>query len=138
VKNQLKWNLFKQTRAEKQGYVNGLGLFFGALLGANMGVLTDLAPSEYLKIILMLVGAVLWIQVLDASRSRRYRLRMLGTVAVPVFVLLAFPSTRPQGLTERQGINMVVTLLVWLLCVALIELTPVASEPQEESAAKGA
>ena len=136
MKNLLKWNLFKQTRAEKQGYVNGLGLFFGALLGANMGVLTDLEPSEYLKIILMLAAVVLWIQMLGASRSRLHTLRMLGAVAFPVLMLVAFPDVRPQGLTERQSSNMVATLGVWLLCIALIEVTPVVSVAEEEAAQK--
>lgn len=136
MKNLFKRNLFKQTRAEKQGYVNGLGLFFGALIGANMGVLTDLAPSEYLKVIMMLAGGVLWLQMLGASRSRLHTLRMLAAVALPVFVLLVFPDARPQGLTERQGHNMVATLGVWLVCIALIELTPVVSEAEEEAAQK--
>ena len=124
--------LFKQTQAEKHSYVNGLSLFFGALLGANMGVLTDLESSEYLKIILMLAAVVLWIQMLGASRSRAHTLRMLAAVALPVIILVVFPGARPQGLTERQGTNMVATLLVWLVCIALIELTPQA--PDEAAA----
>jgi hypothetical protein len=129
--------LFKQTKAEKHSYVNGLGLFFGALLGANMGVLTDLDPSEYLKIILMLAAVVLWIQMLGASRSRAHALRMMAAVAIPVVVLVVFPGARPQGLTERQGLNMVATLLVWLLCIALIELTPQVPDTDVAPPVKG-
>ena len=130
-------SLFKQTQAEKHSYVNGLGLFFGALLGANMGVLTDLAPSEYLKIIMMLAAVVLWIQMLGASRSRAHTLRMLAAVAIPVVVLVVFPGARPQGLTEQQGTNMVATLLVWLLCIALIELTPQVPDADVAPPVKG-
>ncbi|MBF5041318.1 hypothetical protein FGE12_02895 [Aggregicoccus sp. 17bor-14] len=121
--------MFRQTREQKQSYVNGLGLFFGALLGANMGVLTDLAPSEYLKVILLLAGVVLWIQMLSASRSRLHALRMLAALVLPAVILIAFPQSRPQGLTDRQAYNMAATLAVWLVCVALIEVTPLVPEP---------
>ena len=121
--------MFRQTREQKQSYVNGLGLFFGALLGANMGVLTDLAPSEYLKVILLLAGVVLWIQVLSTSRSRLHTLRMLAALVLPAVILIAFPQSRPQGLTDRQASNMAATLAVWLVCVFLIEVTPLAPEP---------
>lgn len=128
--------LFKQTQAEKQSYVNGLALFFGALLGANMGVLTDLPPSEYLKVILLLVGVVLWLQMLSAARSRRSSLRMLAALALPVGLLVLFPELRPQGLSARQSTNMVATLVVWLVCIGLIELTPLVPDAAAAPPAK--
>ena len=41
----------RQTRAELNGYRNALNLFFGALLGANLGTVTGLAVREYVSIV---------------------------------------------------------------------------------------
>lgn len=117
-------DFLKQTRAEKRANIAGLNLFFGALLGANLGTATDLPPREYLSLILQLVAAVVAVQIVSASTRRAY---MVSTIAV-VGAVLAFsyfdPRFQPDGMSARQYGNVLLTLGIWLVMVVGIEVTP--------------
>ena len=47
-----------QTGREKEALVQGTNLFFGALLGVNLGTANDLPLSVYALLVLLLAGTV--------------------------------------------------------------------------------
>jgi hypothetical protein len=116
-----------QTRAEKRASVNGLNLFFGALIGANLGSLEQLALRDYTLLISMICLIVLYIQLAPVARQRWLYLAILLMTVVGLYVLLL----TPQGLRffenrPRPAPHLFVTICVWLFSVAYVELRPLA------------
>jgi hypothetical protein len=74
-------SIWRYTRRDKIGGIDGLNLFFGALLGANLGTLEGLALRDYVNFIVILAGTVMTIRMLSIS-ERRWM--MLGTLALLV------------------------------------------------------
>ena len=120
-----------QTRAEKRASVNGLNLFFGALIGANLGSLEDLALPDYTVIITMVCITVLYIQLTPVALQRWVYVAILGVYVVVLYFLLV----APDGLyilkaRSRAQPQLFVTICLWLLSVAYVELRPMAkTEP---------
>ena len=120
-----------QTRAEKRAAVNGLNLFFGALIGANLGSLEYLALRDYIVIAAMVCVTVLYIQLAPVARQRWVYVAILGIYVGVLYLLLIAPAglhlfrdrVRPQP-------HLFVTICLWLLSVAYVELRPMAkTEP---------
>ena len=120
-----------QTRAEKRAAINGLNLFFGALIGANLGSLENLALRDYTVVVTMVCLTVLYIQLAPVARQRWVYLAILATYVGVLYVLLLAPG----GLNlfrdrPRPQPHLFVTICLWLLSVALVELRPLAkTEP---------
>ena len=114
-----------QTRAEKRAASNGLNLFFGALIGANLGSLEHLALGDYTLVVSMVCVIVLYIQLAPVARQRWLYLVILASYVGFLYVLLLAPGglhlfrdrPRPQP-------HLFVTICLWLLCVTYIELRP--------------
>ena len=126
-----------QTRTEKRASVNGLNLFFGALIGANLGSLEQLALQDYTLLISMICVIVLYIQLAPVARQRWLYLGILVMTVALLYVLLL----TPQGLQffkdrPRPAPHLFVTICIWLLSVAYVELRPLARS--EAPAADGA
>jgi heme O synthase-like polyprenyltransferase len=120
--------LDEQTRAEKRAAISGINLFFGALIGANLGSLERLALRDYLLLIIIVSLIVLYIQVAPVARKRwSYLMTLIGTVAGLAVLLLT-----PVGLDvfenrPRPSPHLFVTIALWLLSVAMVELRPIAA-----------
>lgn len=121
---------WKQTRREQDSYRNTVNLFFGALLGANLGTLGTIEVRDYVFLIAVLLGAVMSLQLVTAARSRAYALSMLAVGAGVLAVAYLDPDVRPRGLSESDFQRILATLSVWLASIASVELTPVAEEPE--------
>lgn len=52
-----------ETRA---GAIDGLNLFFGALLGANLGTLDHIRLVEYVQLIVLLAGTVVTVRMVSS------------------------------------------------------------------------
>ena len=120
-----------QTRAEKRASINGLNLFFGALIGANLGSLENLALRDYTLIVTMVCVTVLYIQLAPVARQRWLYVAILVVYVGVLYLLLLAPAglqvfkdrARPQP-------HLFVTICLWLLSVAYVELRPMAkTEP---------
>ena len=116
-----------QTRSEKRASVNGLNLFFGALIGANLGSLEHLALGDYTLLISIVCIIVLYIQLAPVARQRWLYLGLLLMTVGMLYVLLL----TPRGLEifqdrPRPAPHLFVTICLWLLSVAYIELRPLA------------
>lgn len=119
----------EQTRAEKQAAINGVNLFFGALIGANLGTLEQIELRDYLLIAIIICLIVLYIQVAPVARRRWSYLLQLGGLVTGLYLLLLDPlglqlfENRP-----RPTPHIFVTICLWLLSVASIEFRPLARE----------
>ncbi|MGZ8282306.1 MAG: hypothetical protein ACXWUN_05055, partial [Allosphingosinicella sp.] len=86
---------WQQTEREKRSNVSGLSLFFGALLGANLGTLNELPLRDYVGLVVLLVGAVTTIQISIATDRRRYALGLIALYVVLLGCLYLVPDLRP-------------------------------------------
>jgi hypothetical protein len=126
--------LWQQTEREKRGHVAGLGLFFGALLGANLGTLAELALGDYVFLVVLLVGAVTTIQVAAASERRLYSVGLILAYVLLLGAVYLFPDIRPE--IRREDLEkMFVTLAIWLGAVVMVEAAPTV--PSAESRNEG-
>lgn len=124
------------TRAGKSAAVDGLNLFFGALLGANLGTFEGLKLVHYLMMIALLAGMVMALRMFSAVQERRRVLILLGVYALLLGVILVSPGFRPQGLSDGDLNRLVATMAVWIGLALAIELSPVRGDaPAEEKQA---
>ena len=119
---------WKQTRREKRAHSAALNLFFGALLGANLGTLTGLPLRDYVYLIVLLVGTVSTLHISIASERRGY-------IALLILFYLALfaahflkPSLRP-AMAEDDLLKLVATLAIWFGAVVMVEFTPTLDPP---------
>ena len=115
----------RQTHRERMGSIDGVNLFFGALLGANLGTVEQLPLGEYVQLIMILAGTVVTLRVVSTSERRGYALATLALYVLLVTLFLAVPPFRPEGLSADAAARMGATLAVWILLVLTLELWPV-------------
>jgi hypothetical protein len=114
--------LLTQTPREKSAMVDGIGLFFGALLGANLGTLDGLSLDDYVKIVFVLAATVMALRMFSMSERRVYAYILLAVYAGMVALYLHFQM--PAGLAPGDGDRLLVTLAIWLAAVVFVELHP--------------
>jgi hypothetical protein len=117
-------NLMFYTRAEKQGMVDGVGLFFGALLGTNLGSLEHLSMREYALLIGLLAGAVMSLRIFSTTERRWHGYLLLGLYTVVVQQIL-FSSKLGADIAMPDRQRLAITLGIWMISVVLAELTPI-------------
>lgn len=122
---------YKQTRAEQTSYRNTINLFFGALLGANLGTLNQLGLEDYITLVAVLMGSVMALQLVSAARSRRYAAVTISIYAGALLYTHLGSGIRPEGLAVAAFEKLTATLAVWLVAVAVIELTPTLEDDGE-------
>ncbi|HEX9933545.1 MAG TPA: hypothetical protein VGB08_11945 [Allosphingosinicella sp.] len=120
--------LFARTRRERNGGVDGLNLFFGALLGANLGTFDEVKLSHYILIIAILAVTVVALRMVSAADRRGPVLAMLGTYLAMLFAFAALPHLHPDGLRPGDIHKLVATMAVWVLLSLVLELTPASDE----------
>lgn len=132
----------RQTHRERMGGIDGVNLFFGALLGANLGTIEQLPLADYVQLIIILAGTVVTLRVVSTSDRRGYALASLGLYLFLVGVYLAVPHLRPDGLSPAASARLGATLAIWVLLVLTLEYWPVkpeqvrpAEQPEPEEAA---
>lgn len=123
---------FRNTASGKVGGIDGLNLFFGALLGANLGLIQGLALFDYFKIIVLLAGVVMVIRMLSTSRRRSYMVFNVALYVVLVGGLLLWPPLQPKGVAVADLHRLAVTLGVWVTLIVISELLPVYDDSREE------
>jgi hypothetical protein len=115
---------FRQTRGEKIGAIDGINLFFGALLGANLGVIEQMPLGDYFKMIILLVGTVMALRMVSTSERLGYKLMTLGLYLILVPAFLFLPAFRPEGLSDDATARLGITLAVWIAAVLTMEFWP--------------
>jgi len=118
-------SLFVSTEGGKVGAIDGLNLFFGALLGANLGTLDRLPIGEYVKLIVLLAGTVMALRMISTSERRVMMLVVLAVYAMLLVGMVVLPELQPKGMSLDDVYRLVATLGVWVLFVLGAELSPV-------------
>lgn len=121
---------YKQTQREQASYRMTTSMFFGALLGANLGTLSDLPVSDYVSVIALLIGWVMALQLVSVARSRIYAGVTLSIYGATLLAAYAMGQLRPAGLSEADFAKLAATLAMWLVLVAIVELTPTIGEEE--------
>ena len=124
--------LLKNSQGGKAGTIDGLNLFFGALLGANLGTVGRMPLLSYLELILLLAGAVITLRMLSTSTRRRMMLVTIGFYGLLLAGLALVPDFHPEGLAVDDLHRLMVTLAVWILCVMATELAPTEPDDRPE------
>lgn len=122
-------SLFTQTRREKAGTVDGINLFFGALIGANLGTVGDLPAWSYAQLMALLVGLVITIRHLTLSERRFYAFATLAAYVLLFGAVLYVPALGVEDLAERDLHRLTLTLAIWIGATLLVEFLPVR-DPQ--------
>jgi hypothetical protein len=119
------WRFWTQTTREKQGMLDGINLFFGALIGANLGSVEGLTARDYATLVVMLAGAVMTLRIFSTSERRGFSYLMLGVIIlfVGAHLFLNPETVRDLGTANRDRIAL--TLGIWLGSILLAELSPV-------------
>ena len=131
-------SLLSYTSAEKRGMVDGIGLFFGALIGTNLGSFGALNKFEYTMLIILLVGTVMSLRIFSTTERRWHGYLLLSVYSVFIFHFL-FLSKLTKGIPADDRDRLAITLAVWFATVILAELTPIKELPsKEEPAGTGA
>jgi len=124
--------LLRQTQSSKVGSLDGLNLFFGALLGANLGTVEKIPLFDYVKLIILLAGTVMTIRIISTSKQRRYALGLTALYAVLIASMFFSDELRPEGMTPEEVNRLLATLGIWMVFVLAVELTP--ARPDDEAA----
>ena len=119
-------HLFRNTPGGKTGAIDGLNLFFGALLGANLGTMQALDLPQYIELVLLLAGTVMVLRMLSTSERRTYMLVLVGIYIAIIGALLVFLP--PKGLPAADLHRLTVTLAIWVARILGAELSPVHDE----------
>jgi hypothetical protein len=120
--------IFRSTAGGKEGAIDGLNLFFGALLGANLGSMQRMALYDYGQLIFLLAGTVMVLRMLSTSQRRTYMLVTLGFYVVLIGAILLVPALQPKGMPLDDLHRLIVTLAIWVVFVLAAELSPVGDE----------
>ena len=115
---------FRNTPGGKAGAIDGLNLFFGALLGANLGTIQGMRLPDYVQIVVLLAGSVMVLRMLSTSERRGQMLLLLAAYAVLLVSVVVVPELKPDGMAESDLHRLVATLGVWVLFVLGSELSP--------------
>ncbi len=114
-----------QSPAEKRAMVTGVNLFFGALIGANLGTLDTMNLYDYILIVAIVCLIVMYIQVAPVARRRWSYLMTLAGLTGLLYILLIDPLGQDMfSGRSRPTPHLFVTICLWLASVASIELRP--------------
>lgn len=125
-------SLLRATPGDKAGSIDGLNLFFGALLGANLGTMQALPLARYFQLILLLAGSVMVLRMISTSERRWYALGVAAFCILVFASMLFVPMLKVKGLPDADLYKLALTLAVWFACVLLVEFSPAQKEPSSD------
>lgn len=121
------------TEGGKTGTIDGLNLFFGALLGANLGTLGQMPLAAYVQLIILLAGMVMALRMLSTSPRRKMMLVTIFFYLILLAGTATLPALRPKGLAGDDLHRLVATLVIWVVFVVTAELSPIKREAGQQS-----
>jgi len=112
--------LFRMTPGEYRANLDGLNLFFGAVLGVVMASTDQLAARDFTVMLIITAGLVVALLYVSSGRYR------LIYAAVAALLLLLLPRFLGRALNDPTGIpeHLQPTLLVWLGFIVIVEFAP--------------
>jgi hypothetical protein len=127
--------LMTQTEREKIGTLDGINLFFGALLGANLGSLDGVSLLGYSLVVILLAGTVMALRIFCESERRAYAAFLLGIYVVTVGLLL-YRGTALRGLPTDDRWRLGITLAIWVMTVIMTVYFPMSAAQKEAAEAR--
>lgn len=126
-------SIWLHSKREKLGNVDSINLFFGALLGANLGTVGDMPLTNYVQLIALLAALVMAIRMAVVSERRLYAYASLGFLLAIFLAILLIPATRPDGLDPADINRLVATILIWVAATALVEFYPTYDTEEDQA-----
>ena len=123
-------DMFRSTSGGKAGAIDGLNLFFGALLGANLGSIQGVTLPYYVELIFLLAAVVMTVRMLSTSPRRTYMLASIALYVVIGAAFLLWKPFQPKGVAPADLQRIATTLAIWLALVLFTELSPVRDTPE--------
>lgn len=111
--------------------MDGLNLFFGALLGANLGTLEGLKLVTYVQLATLLAGTVMALRIVSTTEQRGRALIVLGVYGLLLAALVKVPALAPRGMDPDDLNKLVATLGVWVGFVLILELVSARAAARE-------
>ena len=130
-------SLFLQTKGEKAGTIDGLNLFFGALLGANLGTIGRMPLGDYVELVLLLGALVMGLRIVSTSERRLLAVIMLVLVGGIAAYALGTGDFDRSGFSDGAFQRLQATLAIWVIGVLLVEISPTYDPRPGPSAAEG-
>lgn len=122
-----KWvGLEEQTAAEKRAAVNGISLFFGALIGANLGTTEQMGLRDYALVIAVICLIVLYVHLTPVARKRGSALARLFALLAGLYVLLIHDAGAAAFEGARPSPHIFITMCFWLTSILVVEIRPVS------------
>jgi 4-hydroxybenzoate polyprenyltransferase len=118
--------LEEQTASEKRAALNGVSLFFGALIGANLGATERMPLSDYVLLVAVICLIVLYIHLAPVARKRWRILAHLAVLLGGLYVLLIHDAGAAAFDGARPSPHIFATICSWLVSVAVVEFRPVS------------
>ena len=125
-------DIFRSTAGGKAGAIDGLNLFFGALLGANLGTIQGMSLLYYVELIALLAGVVMTVRMLSTSPRRIYMLVSIMLYAALGAAFLLWPPLQPKGGAAGDLHRLAITLAVWVLFVLAAEFSPTREKTETD------
>lgn len=122
-------DLFRNTSGGKAGAIDGLNLFFGALLGANLGTIQGMSLPYYVELIFLLAAVVMTVRMLSTSPRRKLMLGSIFLYAIIGAAFLLWKPLQPKGIAVADLQRIATTLCIWVVLVLAAELSPVRDQP---------
>ena len=129
--------LLMSTEGGKTGAVDGLNIFFGALLGANLGTLEKMPIFDYVKLIFLLAATVMAQRMVSTSERRRMMLATVGIYALLILGMVGLPGLQPKGMDPGDLQRLAATLVIWIVFVVASELSPVEKKAEDSRMSGG-
>lgn len=123
-------DLFRSTSGGKAGAIDGLNLFFGALLGANLGTIQGMTLPYYIELIFLLAAVVMTVRMLSTSPRRLYMLSSILLYVVIGAAFLLWKPLQPKGVAVADLQRLATTLGIWVLLVLAAEISPVRDQSE--------
>jgi len=120
------------TAGGKAGTIDGLNLFFGALLGANLGSLGRMNLIVYVELVVLLGGLVMALRMLSTSPRRRMMLVTIGIYVLLLASTLFVPGLQPRGMDPVDHHRLLATLAIWIVFAVAAELSPMESTTEAD------
>jgi UDP-N-acetylmuramyl pentapeptide phosphotransferase/UDP-N-acetylglucosamine-1-phosphate transferase len=110
----------RMSHGEYNANLNGLGIFFGAVLGFVMASTENLTNKDYVLVLFTTAAMVITILYISSSRHRiAYSILALGFIAALPYILGLLVSPGAQLPPKLQP-----TLAVWLVMTLIVEFNP--------------
>jgi hypothetical protein len=127
-----KLRLWTQSKNEQSASIDGINLFFGALLGANLGTAGTLELPDYVKLVVLLAGMVMLIRVVAHATRCLWPLAFLGCYLALILALYLGPAEPPGGMTAGDLHRLMATIVVWVGATVLVVVHPATERANSE------